>query len=146
MVHVSQVSLILIEMFSESHSSFFVLPSKSKDMKTILVIIVFFAVTGLNQAIQESKYENQELKNLQSLVGLVGWLVGQSYIETLSETKPKSLMNKNSRLNLPRPQSFYPIRIRNQKIKEKWDDFEYYKGLGPVTSRPFTYLDLRIIG
>ena len=115
-------------------------------MKTILVIIVFFTFTCLNQAIQESKYEKQQLKNLQSLVGLVGWLVGQSYIETLSETKPKSMMNKNSRLNLPRPQSFYPIRIRNQKIKEKWDDFEYYKGLGPVTSRPFTYLDLRIIG
>ena len=114
-------------------------------MKTILVLILFLAFTGLNQATIESQDEKQQLKSLQSLVSLVGLLVGQSL--TLSGPKRKSMMiNKNSRLNLPRPQSFYPIRIRNPKVKEKWDDFEYYKGLGPVTPRPFTYLDLRIIG
>ena len=115
-------------------------------MKTILVLIVFLAFTGLNQATIESQDEKQQLKNLKSLVGLVGWLVGRSYIKALSGPRPKSMMNKNWRFNLPRPQSFYPIRIRNPKVKEKWDDFEYYKGLGPVTPRPFTYLDLRIIG
>ena len=101
-------------MFSRSHSSFFIFPSKCEDMKIILVIIVFLAITGLNQATQESQLEKHQLKSLQSLVSLVG----QSL--TLSGPKPKSMMmNKNSRLNLPRPQSFYPIRIRNPKVKEK---------------------------
>ena len=64
-------------------------------MKTILVLILFLAFTGLNQATIESQDEKQQLKNLKSLVGLVGWLVGRSYIKALSGPRPKSMMNKN---------------------------------------------------
>ena len=121
-------------------------------MKTILAIIGGLAIIGLNQALtnqpnqEEFQEENQvQLKNLIWSLRKASALVGQSYQEALP--KPKLMMNKMSGFNLPRPnKSFYPFKIRNQELKGKWDDFEYYKGLGPVTSRPFTYLDLRIIG
>ena len=123
-------------------------------MKTILAIIGGLAFIGLNQALtnqpnqEEFQEENQvQLKNLIWSLRKASALVGQSYQEALTGPKPKSMMmNKIPGLNLPRPsKSFYPFEIRNQELKGKWDDFEY-KGLGPVTSRPFTYLDLRIIG
>ena len=123
-------------------------------MKTILAIIGGLAFIGLNQALtnqpnqEEFQEENQvQLKNLIWSLRKASALVGQSYQEALTGPKPKSMMmNKIPGLNLPRPsKSFYPFEIRNQELKGKWDEFEY-KGLGPVTPRPFTYLDLRIIG
>ena len=116
-------------------------------MRTILVIIGGLAIIGLNQAIpnqpnNESKEENRQtevqqvqLKNLLWTMRKASSLIGQSYTEALAG------------LNLPRPSnSFLPLRIRHEKLKEKWDNFKYYRGLGPVTRRPFTYMDLRIIG
>ena len=126
-------------------------------MKTILAIIGGLAIIGLNQALtnqpnqEEFQEENQvQLKNLIWSLRKASALVGQSYQEALTGPKPKSMMmNKISGLNLPRPdESFYPFEIKDdmKELKEEWNDFKYYKGLGPVTSRPFTYLDLRIIG
>ena len=123
-------------------------------MKTILAIIGGLAIIGLNQALtnqpnqEKFQEENQvQLKNLLWSLRKASALVGQSYQEALTGPKPKPMMmNKIPGLNLPRPsKSFYPFEIRNQELKGKWDEFEY-KGLGPVTPRPFTYLDLRIIG
>ena len=129
-------------------------------MKTILVIIGVLAIIGLNQALpnqpnNESKEENHQtevqqvqLKNLLWSMRKASSLIGQSYTEALAGQNPKSMtMNKMSGLNLPRPSNyFHPLRIRHEKLKEKWDNFKYYNGLGPVTRRPFTYMDLRIIG
>ena len=76
-------------------------------------------------------------------------LIGQSYMEEFG--KPKSrpkMMNKIQGTHLPRPSvAFHPFRIAkgSKELKEQWNGFEF-KGFGPVTSRPFTYLDLRIIG
>ena len=128
-------------------------------MKTILVIIGCLAISGLSQALLNQEFQKE---NHQTEVQQVQWknmiwslrkahsLIGQSYMEASAGPKPKSMvMNKMSGLILPRPsKSFYPFGIKNdmKDLKEKWNDFKYYKGLGPVTTRPFTYLDLRIIG
>ena len=128
-------------------------------MKTILVIIGCLAISGLSQALLNQEFQKE---NHQTEVQQVQWknlilflrkeysLIGQSYMEALAGPKPKSMvMNKMSGLILPRPSKFfYPFGIRNdmKELKEEWNDFEYYKGMGPVTSRPFTYLDLRMIG
>ena len=128
-------------------------------MKTILVIIGCLAISGLSQALLNQEFQKE---NHQTEVQQVQWknmiwslrkahsLIGQSYMEALVGPKPKSMvMNKMSGLILPRPSKFfYPFGIRNdmEELKEEWNDFEYFKGMGPVTSRPFTYSDLRIIG
>ena len=128
-------------------------------MKTILVIIGCLAISGLSQALLNQEFQKE---NHQTEVQQVQWknmiwslrkahsLIGQSYMEALAGPKPKSMvMNKMSGLILPRPSKFfYPFGIRNdmKELKEEWNDFEYFKGMGPVTSRPFTYSDLRIIG
>ena len=122
-------------------------------MKTILVIIGCLAISGLSQALlhQEFQKENEvqqvQWKNMIWSLRKDYSLIGQSYMNALARLKPKSVVM--SRLILPRPsKSFYPFGIKNnmKDLKEEWNDFKYYKGLGPVTSRPFTYLDLRIIG
>ena len=133
----------------------------AKTMKTILAIIVCLAKIGWSQAWlnQEFKKEDHQTTEVQQQVQWknVIWslrkahsLIGQSYMEALAGPKPKSMvMNKMSGLILPRPsKSFYPFGIRNdmKELKKEWNEFEYYKGMGPVTSRPFSYLDLRIIG
>ena len=130
-------------------------------MKIILVIIVCLANIGWSQAWlnQEFKKEDHQTTEVQQQVQWKNmiWslrkahsLIGQSYMEALAGPKPKSMvMNKMSGLILPRPSKFfYPFGIRNdmKELKEEWNDFEYFKGMGPVTSRPFTYSDLRIIG
>ena len=76
-------------------------------------------------------------------------LIGQAYMEEFG--KPKSrpkMMNKIQGTHLPRPSvAFHPFRIAkgSKELKKQWNGFEF-KGFGPVTMRPFTYLDLRIIG
>ena len=112
---------------------------------------------GLSQALLNQMFQKEN--NHQTEVPQVQWknmiwslrkdysLIGQSYMNALARPKPKSAVM--SRLILPRPsKSFYPFGIKNNMtdLKEEWNGFKYYKGLGPVTSRPFTYLDLRIIG
>ena len=149
---------LLIELFLKVIQSSSLLQS-AKTMKIILVIIVCLANIGLSQALLNQMFQKE---NHQTEVQKAQWkkmvsslrkeysLIGQSYMEALARSKPKSkVMIKMPGLNLPRPsKSFYPFGIKNdmKDLKEKWNDFKYYKGLGPVTTRPFTYLDLRIIG
>ena len=117
-------------------------------MKTILVIIGCLAISGLSQALLNQEFQKE---NHQTEVQQVQWKnMIWSLRKAHSGPKPKSMvMNKMSGLILPRPSKFfYPFGIRNdmKELKEEWNDFEYFKGMGPVTSRPFSYLDLRIIG
>ena len=119
-------------------------------MKTILGLCL---VLGLTQAMPIKESQDQTHLSQVQLEDLI-WsleaisLIGQTYMKNWA--KPKSrVMNKTPRLNLPRPSKpFYPFEIRNdmKDLKKEWNNFEYYKGFGPVTSRPFDYLDLRIIG
>ena len=119
-------------------------------MKTILGL---FLVLGLTQAMPIKESQDQTHLSQVQLEDLI-WsleaisMIGQTYMKNWA--KPKSrVMNKTPRLNLPRPSKpFYPFEIRNdmKDLKKEWNNFEYYKGFGPVTSRPFNYLDLRIIG
>ena len=127
-------------------------------MKAILAMIGVLVLIGLNQALSKPNQESQvvnpqtevQMKNLFWSLRKASSLIGKSYLEAKTGRRPKStMMNKISGLNLPRPdESFYPFEVKDdmKELKEEWNDFKYYKGLGPVTSRPFTYLDLRIIG
>ena len=129
---------------------------QSISMKTFLAICL--AIIGLSKAmpITDSQERNHlsefQLKNLIWSLEAIS-LIGQSYMKALdTPDTPKSnplMMNKIPRINLPRPSIlFYPYEIRNdmKELKQEWNNFEHYKGFGPVTPRPWTYLDLRIIG
>ena len=113
-------------------------------MKTMKFLTTILAIMGLSQAfpIKDSS-EEAPLRNLI-------WSLIQSNMKLL--TKPKSItpsvLNKISGIHLPRPSiPFYPFQVRKDmgKLKEKWGTFEF-QGFGPVTVRPWTFLDLRIIG
>ena len=68
--------------------------------------------------------------------------------------KPTTTLNKNPRIPMSRPFASmlsYPFKVRKEskELKEKWDYFKHgTKEIRsePVTPKPFTYLDLRIIG
>ena len=122
-------------------------------MKTILAICL--AIIGLTEGMPITDSQDRNYLSEVQLENLI-WsleamsLIGQSYMKLLATPKSKPLMmNKIPRINLPRPSvSFHPYKIRTdmQELKEEWNDFDFYKGFGPVTPRPWTYLDLRIIG
>ena len=69
--------------------------------------------------------------------------------------KPTTTLNQNpTRIPMSRPFASmlsYPFKVRKEskELKEKWDYFKHgtkeFRSK-PVTSKPFTYLDLRIIG
>ena len=123
---------------------------QSISMKTILAICL--AIIGLTKAmpITDSQERNHlsefQLKNLIWSLEAIS-LIGQSYMKALdTPDTPISnplMMNKIPRINLPQPSIlFYPYEIRNdmKELKQEWNNFEYYKGFGPVTPRPWTYL------
>ena len=63
------------------------------------------------------------------------------------------IFSLNSRIGISRPfASFHPIRIGNKSknVKNHWKGFEVngsgWKGFGPAWKRPFSHMDLRIIG
>ena len=111
------------------------------------IFLAICLVIALAQAmpVKESEKILWSEKQLEDLLSLIG----QSYMEEFG--KPKSrpkMMNKIQGTHLPRPSvAFHPFRIAkgSKELKEQWDGFEF-KGFGPVTMRPFTYLDLRIVG
>ena len=115
---------------------------KYEDHEKFLMSIL--ALMGLSQAFPTK--DSSEEPQLQNLI----WSLIQSNMKLL--TKPKSItpsvLNKISGIHLPRPSKpFYPFQVRKDmgKLKEKWGTFEF-QGFGPVTVRPWTFLDLRIIG
>ena len=107
-------------------------------------LMSILALMGLSQAFPTK--DSSEEPQLQNLI----WSLIQSNMKLL--TKPKSttpsVLNKISGIDLPRPSKpFYPFSSTKGygKIERKWGTFEFQR-FGPVTVRPWTFLDLRIIG